>query len=156
MSIDDLKSLMDAFDPASLLPELDSLLETLASVMRVAVLAGPVILLIMGILYIIFSPREANYYFGYRCYFGMGSVDAWRYTQRIAGLIWGILGLVLTIVMVVISNGFAEKQTMEVLSSAVTCVLWEAGLIIVSCFAINTIVAIQFNSDGELRRRRAR
>ena len=154
MSIDDLKSLMDAFDPATLLPELDSMMGILATAMRLAVLAGPVILLVLGICYMFIAPREANYYFGYRCYFGMGSVEAWRYTQRIAGLIWAVMGLVLTVVMVLLSGGFAGKQTQEMLNLAMTCILWEAGLVAVSCLVINLLVAINFTASGDYRRRR--
>ena len=59
-----------------------------------------------------FTPREANHYIGYRCYFGMGSVQAWRFTQRFAGLVFGILGLVLTVVMLFITNGFESANVM--------------------------------------------
>ena len=154
MNIEDLKGLMDAFDPASLLPELDSIMGILATAMRLAILAGPVILLILGICYMFIAPKEANYYFGYRCYFGMGSVEAWRYTQRIAGLIWALLGLGLTVAMVLISGGFAGKQTQEMLTLAMTCILWEAGLVAVSCLVINFPVMVNFTASGDYRRRR--
>ena len=154
MSIDDLKSLMDAFDPSALLPELDSIMGVLATAMRFAVLAGPVILLVLGICYMFIAPKEANYHFGYRCYFGMGSVEAWRYTQRIAGLIWAVLGLALTVVMVLLSGGFAGKQTQEMLDLALTCILWEAGLTAVSCLVIHGLVAFNFTASGDYRRRR--
>ena len=73
MTIDDFKGLMDAFDPASLFPDLDVLIDKIPLIARIAVLIGPVILLVMGLLYLFASPKEANYYFGYRCYYGMGS-----------------------------------------------------------------------------------
>lgn len=154
MNIEDLKGLLDGFDPAALLPELDSLLGALTVVIRFAVLVGPVVLLVLGLGYLFAAPREANYWFGYRCFFGMGSVEAWRYTQRIAGLVWTVLGLILTGVMIFVSSGYAEKALLDVLSSAVTCMLWQAGLIAVSCLAINTVVAVYFDADGEMRRRR--
>ena len=47
MTIDDLKTLMDDFDPATLLPDLDKLTADLAPVMRVVVMAGPILLLVM-------------------------------------------------------------------------------------------------------------
>jgi len=153
MSIDGLKSLMDAFEPSALLPELDSVLGLVNTAMRVAVLAGPVILLVMGILYLFAAPKEANYHLGYRCYFGMGSVEAWRYTQRMAGLIWTALGLILTVVMVIVSGGFRGKEIQEVLSGAITCILWEAGLVAVSCLAVNLLAMVNFTADGQLRRR---
>ena len=58
MSIDDLKSLMDAFDPASLLPELDSIMGWIELAMRVAVMVGPIVLLVMGLIYLLVSPKE--------------------------------------------------------------------------------------------------
>ena len=66
MNIEDLKSIMDAFDPASLLPELESILDILVYAVRIAILAGPAVVLVMGLLFLIFAPKEANYYFGYR------------------------------------------------------------------------------------------
>ena len=108
LDIESIKSLMDGFDPAALLPDLSELFGSLATLCRFAVMIGPVVLLVLGLAYLFLSPREANYYFGYRCYFGMGSVQAWRFTQRIAGMLFGGVGLILTIVMYVISGGFSE------------------------------------------------
>jgi len=155
MNIDDLKGLMDDFDPASLLPEMEGLLEGIAGVVRIAVLVGPVLLLIAGLAYLLLAPREANYTFGYRCVFGMGSVEAWRFTQRFAGIVWGVLGLVLTLVMFSKTGNFAGQDLQELLWQAVKYVLWEAGLVAVSCLVINTVVMIRFTYSGEYRKDRA-
>ena len=48
MTIEDLKTLMDEFDPAVLLPELDTVVGKVELVARIAVLAGPVILLLLA------------------------------------------------------------------------------------------------------------
>ena len=154
MTIDDFKGLMDGFDPASLLPELDTVIGKLALVARIAVLIGPVMLLVMGLLYFFASPKEANYHFGYRCYYGMGSVQAWQFTQRLAGVVWGALGLILGVVMLVVSGGFAELETMDLLWRAVYCVAWEAGLAAAACIGVNTVAAVRFNSKGDLRRKK--
>ena len=156
MTIDDFKGLMDGFDPASLLPELDTVIGKLALVARIAVLIGPVMLLVMGLLYFFASPREANYHFGYRCYYGMGSVQAWQFTQRLAGIVWGALGLILGVVMLVVSGSFAELETMDLLWRAVYCVAWEAGLAAAACIGVNTVAAVRFNSKGDLRRKKRR
>lgn len=74
LDIASIKSVMDGFDPASLLPDLSKVFGSLVGVCRVAVMIGPVIALILGLAYLFLAPKEANYYFGYRCYFGMGSV----------------------------------------------------------------------------------
>ena len=154
MNIEDLKSILDAFDPGALLPEMDALLGGLTGIIRFLLLAVPIVMLILGLGYLFLAPKEANYHFGYRCFFGMGSVEAWRYTQRIAGLIWAPLGLVLTIVMFIITGSFAEKAATEVLSSALRCVLWEGGLAIAACIAIHVLVGIHFTASGDRRLRK--
>ena len=154
MNIEDMKGLLDAFDPASLLPELDGILALLVTLARWAVMIGPAALVVLGLGYMFLAPREANYYFGYRCFFGMGSEEAWRYTQRIAGLIWTALGLVLTAVMFFVSRSFGALEPVQALPKALICLLWEAGLIAVSCLAINTLAAVFFDAQGQRRRRR--
>lgn len=153
MTIDDFKGLMDGFDPASLLPEVDTIIGKIALVARIAVLIGPVVLLLMGLLYLFASPKEANYYLGYRCYYGMGSEEAWRYTQRIAGIGFGALGLILLIVMLILSGSFGEMETMELLWQAVYCVAWEAGLVAIACITVNTLAAIHFDGKGDRRKK---
>ena len=96
---DAIKGLMDSFDPASLLPDLGSVFGWMELICRVAVLVGPILLLVLGLAYLFFSPKEANYYLGYRCYYGMGSEYAWRFTQRLAGWLFTAVGLTLTVVM---------------------------------------------------------
>ena len=152
-SFEDIKVLMDNFDPAALLPDLTTLPGIVAAVTRFAVLAGPIVLLVMGLLYFLVSPREANYHFGYRCYFGMGSEEAWRFTQRLAGIVWAVLGLVLTAVMLLASGGYAGKGVNEIIRSGLTCLFWEIGLAALSCLAINTTAMLRYNRKG-LRRNR--
>lgn len=154
-SFEDIKTLMDNFDPATLLPDLSTLAGKVELITRIAVLIGPIVLLVMGLMYLLLSPKEANYYFGYRCYFGMGSVEAWRFTQRLAGIVWGVLGLALTGIMFLLTSGLAGKEVMDIISSGVTWILWEIGLALVSCLVINLIVMLRFNRKGELRGRNA-
>jgi len=152
MNIEDLKSLMDAFDPASLLPELNSVLDLVLYAVRIATLVGPAVLLLLGLGYLIFAPKEANYYFGYRCAFGMGSVEAWRFTQRLAGIVWSVLGLVLTAAMVLLTGKLPQMEIYDAIWTAAKYVLWEVGLVAVSCIFINTVVMRQFTYDGEYRK----
>ena len=150
-SFEDIKVLMDNFDPGSLLPDLSTMAGTVATVTRLAVLAGPIVLLVMGLLYFFAAPREANYRFGYRCYFGMGSEEAWRFTQRIAGILWAALGLVLSLLMLFISGGYGSKEIVDVISSGLKCLIWEVVLVAVSCLAINVAVMLRYDRKG-LRR----
>jgi len=154
MSIDDFKGLMDAFDPASLLPELEPVFEKFAFAARIIVLIGPAALLVMGLVFLFATPKEANYYIGYRCYYGMGSVEAWRFSQRLAGIVWCALGVVLGVAMLLISGGFAALQTMELLWWTLYCVAGEAAAVAVACIGINTAAAIRFDSKGNERRKK--
>ena len=154
MSIDNFKELLDGFDPSSLLPELDTVVGAIVPIVRVAVLAGPIVLLVLGLVYLFLAPKEANYYVGYRCYFGMGSEEAWRFTQQLAGIVLGALGFVLTVVMVLFSIGFGQMQTTDMLWRAVSCVLWEAGLAAAACLGINIVVSLRFNEKGIPREKR--
>ena len=154
MNIEDLKSIMDAFDPASLLPELEGVLNVLTAAVRIAALVGPAVLLVLGLGYLIFAPKEANYIFGYRCAFGMGSVEAWRFTQRLAGITWSVLGLVLTVAMLLLTRNFAQLNAYDVVWTGAKYILWEVGLVALSCLFINTAVMTQFTYDGEYRRDR--
>lgn len=150
-SFEDIKVLMDNFDPASLLPDLTSVVGVVESLTRLAVVAGPIVLLVLGILYLFLSPKEANYHFGYRCFFGMGSPEAWCFTQRFAGIVWAALGLILTVVMVLITGGFEGKAVMDIVSAGLKCLLWEVGLAAVSSLIINLVVMFRYDRNGLLR-----
>ena len=154
LDIDSLKSLMDGFDPAAMLPDLGKLFGSLATLCRFAVMIGPVVLLVMGLAYLFLSPREANYYFGYRCYFGMGSVQAWRFTQRIAGMLFGGVGLILTIVMFLISGGFAGMEIVDMVWTAAGCLAWQAVIVLVLTLAVNFLAFFFFDRNGGPRRKK--
>ena len=151
-SFEDIKVLMDNFDPAALLPDLTTVVGKVEFITRIAVMVGPVVLLVLGILYFFAAPKEANYRFGYRCYFGMGSEEAWRFTQRFAGLVWSVLGLVLTVVMLIITGSFGGNPIMDIIGKGAKCLLWEAGLILVSILGINLTAMLCYDRKG-LRRR---
>lgn len=153
-SIDSIKKFMDGLDPAALLPEIDSIVGIVTFVCRIGVMIGPILLLAMGIGYLLLAPKEANYYFGYRTFFGMGSEDAWRCTQKLAGMILGGVGLVLTVVMLGMSVGFSAMAPMDLVWRAGKCLLWEAVLTILANVAIHAAVFFQFNAKGDSRRKK--
>ncbi len=154
LDLESIKGLLDGFDPAALLPDLEGIFGSLATVCRLAVMIGPIVILILGLSYLFFAPKEANYYFGYRCYFGMGSIYAWRSTQRLAGLLFTGLGLVLTIVMFFLTAGFSAMAVTDMLWKALGCMVWEAGLTLAVTLGINLSIAFRFNRKGEHRRKK--
>ena len=51
--IDDLVKLVDEFDPTAFVPELNSLLGQVELLARIAVMLGPVVLLVLGLCYLL-------------------------------------------------------------------------------------------------------
>jgi hypothetical protein len=149
--MDALKSLLTEFDPAALVPELDTVMGWLELALRVAVMAGPIVLLIMGLQFLLLPPKEANHIAGYRFFWGMGSVLSWKFTQRIAGIGWTALGLILTLVMLLITNGYPDMDIMDMAYNAMTCILWEIGTAAAVCLVINVIVIVCFDFKGNIR-----
>ena len=151
---DAVKDMMNNFDPASLLPDLSSIFGWIELVCRFAVLIGPIVLAVLGLAYLFLSPKEANYHFGYRTYFGMGSVEAWRFTQRLAGIVLSLLGLALTGVMLVISGGFAGMEMNDMVWKAFGCLGVEAVLALLANVAISVTAMIRFDRKGNLRKKK--
>lgn len=151
MNLDSLKTLLEDFDIANFLPELNTVMGWVVAVLRLAVLAGPVLLLGLGLVYLLIPPKEANHSFGFRCYHGMGSVEAWRFTQRLAGIVLGLLGLVLTIVMVLQTNQYSEMAVDTLVYGAVKCILWEIGLSVAAYFGISVTAIVMFDRFGNRR-----
>ena len=154
MNLESIKEFFAGFESLPSLPDPGPLVEKADLIARLLVMAGPVVMVIMGLLYLFAAPQEANHHFGYRCYFGMGSEQAWRYTQRIAGYTWSGLGLVLTVAMLLVTAKFAQQELFEVLTTAVVCVVLEALLLLLASIVIRTIVAARYNRHGERRVRK--
>lgn len=154
--MDALKSLFSDFDLSAFVPDVASVLGWVELMLRIAVMAGPLLLLGFGLIYLLAPPKEANHMLGYRCWWGMASLEAWQFTQRLAGSIWGILGLVLTMVMSLLCNAFRRMEPMDMIMSAGQCLLWELGLLIVACLVINLVVFCLFDRKGFRRSRNRR
>ncbi len=149
--IEELKTLVNEFDLANFIPEVDSILGWVELLVRIFVMAAPICILVFGLFYLFLPPKEANHRAGYRTYFGMGSVDAWRFTQFLAGVVWSGLGLILTVVMLLVSNGYRDMEMMDMVNSAIVCVLWEIGALTVCCLGINITALVVFDRKGVRR-----
>ena len=149
--VDFVKSLLGDFDPTALLPDLWAIFDKLDVALRVLVLAGPLCLLGLGLLYLLAPPAEANHIFGYRHFWGMSSVEAWQFTQKTAGFVWTGLGAVLTVAMAFICNGYRDMAWEAMLFSAFTSVVVELLLVFLSTLLINALVILHFDRKGTRR-----
>ena len=153
MNLDAIKELLSGGEGAApLLPDPGALVEKVLPIARILVVTGPVIMLILGLLYLYAAPKEANHHFGYRCYFGMGSEHAWRFTQRIAGITWTALGAIMTVAMLIVTARFPGQDILEMLTTAVVCVVVEALVLLLATIIIRIIVAACYDRHGNRRR----
>ena len=149
--IDKLAEDVAGFDVVKFLPKLDSVMGWIGFLIRLAVLVGPVLILVLGLMYYFSPPKEANHRFGYRFYWGMGSVEAWRFTQRLAGAVWSVLGSLLTAVMLIVTLSFGAEVDIAMANAAFACIMWELVLIVGACIAINVMVAMKYDAKGNER-----
>ena len=135
----------------ALIPDLSTVMGWIELAFRVAVMAGPILLLGFGLMYLLAPPKEANYSVGYRFWWGMASLEAWTYTQRIAGLVWTALGAALTVIMSIVCAFFRGMDPMDMAWAAGICMIVELVLVAAACITINIVVMRKFDKDGFLR-----
>ena len=148
MNFDELKALLEDMDLSKILPQSDAMVASVQKVLQLAIMIGPLVLLGFGLLYLFAPPKEANYALGYRFWWGMASLEAWTFTQKVAGIGWSSLGLILTVVMSIIGSSFKKKALIDAVLIAGKCLLWELGLILIACLVIDVIVVACFDRDG--------
>ena len=134
-----------------MLPELSPLLDKTAGLARILMLAGPFVILAMGLYYFLSAPKEANHRSGYRCYWGMGSVEAWRYTQKLAGAIWCLLGLALAVWMAIAGAKMAGMDMMDAMLKMAVYIFWQAMALLLSRIVIHFLVFLRYDAKGVRR-----
>ena len=152
MDLSALGALFTDFDLAAFLPEMNTMVGWIETALRLCVMAGPLTLLGFGMLYLLAPPKEANYSLGYRFWWSMASLDAWQYTHHLAGMVFTTLGVILTVLMSLICNGFRGMETEAMAWSALRCVLWSVGLTVAACLFIDIMVIVTFDKDGFRRK----
>lgn len=135
----------------ALLPSIGSVVGLIKFLLVLAVLAGPLLQLGFGLLYWFKPPKEANYGLGYRCWWGMASLDAWKFTQLLAGKVFTVMGGALTLTAIVLSIIIGGFELMDMAIWVLFCLLCELVLIALACLAINVLVMLKFDKDGYRR-----
>ena len=98
------------FDPSKILPNIAKLMTDAVIILRICVLAGPILLAVLGAVYFFLAPKEANHSVGYRFFWGMSSMEAWQFMQKLSGMVWGALGIVLLVIMLIVSGRFGAMD----------------------------------------------
>ena len=139
-------------DFASLIPELPKFMLLVRTLLALAMLAGPVALLVLGGLYLYKPAPEANFKYGFRTYYGMGSTEAWQFSQRIGGLVFGALGAGLTLIMLIVILCFIGKTLLTVSVMAMVCLIAEAVLVLAARITLYYWCKKYFDKEGNRRR----
>ena len=110
--------LLNNFSLEKYVPKLDTLTGWVQWLISLAVRVGPICILILGLIYLLIPPKEANRKAGYRTMFGMGSITAWHFTQRVAGFLMTVIGAILTISAYITVGKIAKLDLMDMAETA--------------------------------------
>lgn len=150
-----LMSIFEGFEIEKLggmLPSAESLMAGLSKWMVLLVLAGPLLMLGFGIYYLFFAPKEANHTIGYRFFYAMSRVEVWQHAQRLAGLAYAVLGGILLLIVGITSIRFGHMAPPDMVWLAVKCLLWEVVLIIIATLAVDILIVVLYDINGDPRK----
>lgn len=136
-------------DLSKLVPDLPVFLGFVHTLLVLAVLIGPILLVVLGALYLFKPAPEANFKYGFRTYFGMGSIEAWQFSQKMAGLIFGGLGALLLIIMFIVVLTFIGKDLFRIAGTAIVCLIIQALLTLAARLTIGFLCWKYFDKDGQ-------
>ena len=125
-----------------------SILGLFAFLLYLAIFAGPVSMLALGLLYLFRPAKNPTKLYGFKAFCGMGTAQAWRFTQRIAALAFLAVGGILTIVMAVLCIVNSGQDLGQLASLSVSCLIWEVIFSAVAIVSINLVVFVFFDRNG--------
>lgn len=149
--MDGIISFLKNFDIANLVPEMGKFLGSIKFWMVALSMLGPLLMLALGLMYYHKPPKEANYSWGFRTYFTMGSVEVWQFTQAVAGKCWIILGGFMAAAALVMGVILCFFNAEVVVVYAAIIVAIELVLVIASWIWINSYVLKFYDKNGDLR-----
>lgn len=149
--MDKITELLNSFSLEKYIPKLDTVEGWVQWLVSLAVRVGPLCILILGLVYLLIPPKEANRKAGYRTYFGMGSVMAWRFTQRVAGIIMTVVGLILTIIAYSAVGKFSDMDLMAMGEKAFSLIKTQVICALVIYVFMFVLTAVMFDHKGDCR-----
>ena len=123
--MDDILSLLQDFDVSNFLPGPNKFMNSLESWARLLVLAGPLVLLCMGLWRYCTPPKKPSERISWFRYWGFGSKEAWWYARRLSIVAYQFLGGSLTVLMFIISLFFNGEKAMDMMTAAMLCIALE-------------------------------
>ena len=143
-------------DLGKFVPKLDSVMDLVLKLTKLAVRVGPVCILVLGLIYLLIPPKEANYKAGYRTFFGMGSIAAWRFTQFVSGIIMTVMGLILNIIATRAVAEFPGMVSDLMIDKAIDLIKVQVICVITLYVFMFVLTMLMFTVKGDLRIRALR
>ena len=143
--------LLNNFTLEQYIPQLDTLMGWVQWLVSLAVRVGPICILVLGLIYLLIPPKEANRKAGFLTYFGMGSVIAWNVTQRLAGILMIPMGLILTIIAYKRIGEFSGYDMMTMANVAFQMVKTQVICALVIYVFMFLLTAVLFDRKGDCR-----
>ena len=143
--------LLNNFSLEKYIPKLDSLMGWAQWLISLAIRVGPICILVLGLIYLLIPPKEANRKAGFRTYFGMGSVMAWNFTQRVAGVLMIPTGLLLTIIAYVKIGNYSDYDLMTMARDAFGAIKFQVVCALIIYVFMFVLTAILFTRNGSCR-----
>ena len=143
--------LLNNFSLEKYIPKLDTLMGWVQWLISLAIRVGPICILVLGLIYLLIPPKEANRKAGYRTYFGMGSVMAWNFTQRVSGLLMIPTGILLTIIAYSKIGKFSGYDLMTMAQEAFSAIKFQVVCALIIYVFMFVLTAVMFNRKGDCR-----
>lgn len=138
----------------ALIPKLSALLSSMRLWMAIAMLVGPIFFIGLGLFYRKWAPPEANHKLGYRTYFGMGSVAAWKYTQKLAGTVWLGVGAALAAVAAVGTVLMLIMEQSKGTAVALGILILEFVVALAAYITVEMMVLLRYDINGKKRKKK--
>ena len=143
--------LLNNFSLEKYIPKLDSVMGWVQWLISLAIRVGPICILVLGLIYLLIPPKEANWKAGYRTYFGMGSIMAWNFTQRVAGVLMIPTGLLLTVIAYAKIGKFSDYDLMTMAQKAFGAIIFQVVCALIIYIFMFVLTAVMFTRNGDCR-----
>lgn len=141
----------DNFGINDLLPDMGGFLGDIRFYLCLFLLITPILMVAMGVLRFFWPAKEANHSVGYRTYFGMGSVYAWRVTQWVSGAVYLAMGGLLLILAIIQCFVMGGKDVGDAVTNMYTWLIVEGVGLLLAIIAVEVVIGLQFDKTGNLR-----
>ncbi len=121
------------------------------SLLSLAILAIPFLVLLLGLLRWLAPTKRINYYFGYRSWRSTRTGELWKYAQSFSGKIWTWVGAVLLVPGIVQCFVMVGKSMTYMALAALGCIAVEAVVLLIAMLVIEIALWVKFTWKGKPR-----